>query len=117
MSITVERVSAAQAERVAKIEEGQFSDVKAIDIAPAKLTKTISAFANSDGGDLLHFARFPHTRMPKSPRKTRGVPNNARFEGSKEPPASPRNRENPWKTAGSSHEEIAQSAGFIRRGR
>jgi len=33
-------------------EEGQFSDVKAIGIAPAKLSKTCSAFANADGGDL-----------------------------------------------------------------
>ena len=33
--------------------EGQFADLKAIEIEPAKLTKTISAFANSDGGELF----------------------------------------------------------------
>jgi ATP-dependent DNA helicase RecG len=41
-----------QADRVTQVEEGQFSDVKAIAISPAKLSNTISAFANSDGGDL-----------------------------------------------------------------
>jgi ATP-dependent DNA helicase RecG len=52
MSINVENVSADQADRVTLTEEGQFSDVKRIEISPAKLTKTVSAFANSDGGDL-----------------------------------------------------------------
>ncbi len=41
-----------QADRLIQIEEGQYSDVKAIAITPAKLTHTISAFANTDGGDL-----------------------------------------------------------------
>ena len=41
-----------QAAKVTATEEGQFSDVKAILIKPADLTKTISAFANTDGGDL-----------------------------------------------------------------
>src|SRR5262249_18008952 len=52
MPISIERISAPQADRVTQTEEGQFADVKAIEITPAKLTKTISAFANSDGGDL-----------------------------------------------------------------
>lgn len=52
MSIEIEQVSDNQAKKVILTEEGQFSDVKAINITPAKLTKTISAFANSDGGDL-----------------------------------------------------------------
>lgn len=42
----------AEAKSVAQIEEGQFSDVKAKEITPAKLSHTISAFANTDGGDL-----------------------------------------------------------------
>jgi ATP-dependent DNA helicase RecG len=52
MSITVQKVTADQAKLIASIEENQFYDVKAIEIEPAKLTKAISAFANSDGGDL-----------------------------------------------------------------
>ncbi len=41
-----------QAELLTKVEEGQFSDAKATAISPSKLSKTISAFANTDGGDL-----------------------------------------------------------------
>jgi hypothetical protein len=46
-------ISYDQAARVIATQEGQFSDVKAIEIAPGKLTKTASAFANADGGDLF----------------------------------------------------------------
>jgi ATP-dependent DNA helicase RecG len=42
----------AQAELVTQIEEGQFSEVKSVAISPSKLTHTISAFANTDGGEL-----------------------------------------------------------------
>jgi ATP-dependent DNA helicase RecG len=52
MPVTLERLSPPEADRITAIEEGQFSDVKGLEITPAKLTKTISAFANSDGGDL-----------------------------------------------------------------
>jgi ATP-dependent DNA helicase RecG len=52
MALGVELVSEDQAEIVTQIEEGQFSDVKAIAITPGKLTVTMAAFANSDGGDL-----------------------------------------------------------------
>jgi len=50
--LSVETIADHQAERVTQIEEGQFSDVKARAIAAAKLSHTISALANSDGGDL-----------------------------------------------------------------
>lgn len=52
MAVDVERISDSQAEKIIQTAEGQFSDVKAIEIPPAKLTKHISAFANTDGGDL-----------------------------------------------------------------
>ena len=52
MSIAVESISEQQAAIVEAIGEGQFSEVKASQIAPSKLSKTIAAFANSDGGDL-----------------------------------------------------------------
>lgn len=45
-------IDEAQAERLAQIEEGQYSDLKAAGISPSKLSHTISAFANADGGDL-----------------------------------------------------------------
>src|SRR6478672_7466425 len=45
-------ISEAQADLVTRIEEGQFLEVKATAITPAKLSHTISAFANTDGGEL-----------------------------------------------------------------
>jgi ATP-dependent DNA helicase RecG len=41
-----------QAGLVIRMEEGQFSEVKSTAITPAKLSHTISAFANTDGGEL-----------------------------------------------------------------
>jgi ATP-dependent DNA helicase RecG len=45
-------INESQADLVARMEEGQFSDVKSTAIAPAKLSHTVSAFANTDGGEL-----------------------------------------------------------------
>ena len=52
MPIETSRISDAQAQKIIGTEEGQFADVKSVAISPANLTKTISAFANTDGGDL-----------------------------------------------------------------
>lgn len=46
--LTVEQVGILGA-----TNEGHFHDRKSIRISPAKLTKTMSAFANADGGELL----------------------------------------------------------------
>ncbi|HTB94344.1 MAG TPA: ATP-binding protein [Candidatus Sulfotelmatobacter sp.] len=40
------------ADRLLQIEEAQYSEVKAKEVSPSKLSHTISAFANMDGGDL-----------------------------------------------------------------
>src|SRR5437870_2096904 len=45
-------IDKGQADLLTQIEEGQYSEVKATAVSPAKLTQTISAFANTDGGDL-----------------------------------------------------------------
>jgi len=45
-------LSQEQSLLVTQIEEGQFHDVKATAVTPTKLSHTIAAFANSDGGDL-----------------------------------------------------------------
>ncbi len=45
-------IDESQADLVTYIEEGQFSDVKGAGISPSKLSHTVSAFANTDGGDL-----------------------------------------------------------------
>jgi ATP-dependent DNA helicase RecG len=45
-------VSPEQAELVLERSEGHFSDVKSKRISPAKLSQTIAAFANADGGEV-----------------------------------------------------------------
>lgn len=52
VSLQTVEIDEAQADKMAQIEEGQFSDVKAAAITPSKLSQTISAFANTDGGEL-----------------------------------------------------------------
>jgi ATP-dependent DNA helicase RecG len=52
MGIDIAEISDPQAETVEKIGEGQFSEVKAKEIAASRLTKAISALANTDGGDV-----------------------------------------------------------------
>jgi len=71
----VESINEQQADLVTVIDEGQFSDVKAITIAPAKLTATISAFANSDGGDLYIGVGEIHLGGGAKKRTWAGFPN------------------------------------------
>jgi ATP-dependent DNA helicase RecG len=52
MGISVELITREQATKILALEEGHFCDVKATEIQPAKLTQTLSAFANADGGEL-----------------------------------------------------------------
>jgi ATP-dependent DNA helicase RecG len=52
MAISVERITKEQAAKLLALEEGHFADLKAVEIQPAKLTQTLSAFANADGGEL-----------------------------------------------------------------
>jgi len=46
-------ISEEQAAHLLSREEGHFLDNKATTVSPAKLTKSLSAFANADGGELL----------------------------------------------------------------
>ena len=52
MPILVSEITDKQLQEVLSLAEGHFLDLKAKEIKPAKLTKTISAFANADGGEL-----------------------------------------------------------------
>lgn len=52
MSIYVVDIQRDQRDLVMQIGEGHYTDVKSIDIRPARLTETIAAFANADGGEL-----------------------------------------------------------------
>ena len=45
-------ITGSERNRLLTIDEDHFCDVKAVEIAPAKLTRTLSAFANSSGGDI-----------------------------------------------------------------
>jgi ATP-dependent DNA helicase RecG len=64
--ISVEILTKEQADRVTKTSEGQYSEVKGVLITPANLTKTISAFADTDGGEL--FVGINETSFPEKKR-------------------------------------------------
>ncbi|TPK34248.1 ATP-dependent DNA helicase RecG [Mesorhizobium sp. B2-5-3] len=53
MAVEVIDISQEQAKLILDRTEGQFCDMKAIGISPGKLTKTLSAFANADGGEVF----------------------------------------------------------------
>ena len=50
--IEITHVSGQERDRLLVLDEDHFCDLKAMEIAPAKLTKTIAAFANASGGDV-----------------------------------------------------------------
>src|SRR5687767_9337494 len=51
-NINVVDISGPERDRLLALEEDHFSDLKAAEIQPKRLAKTISAFANTVGGDL-----------------------------------------------------------------
>jgi ATP-dependent DNA helicase RecG len=53
MPFEVIEIDSFQVLRLLASREGQYLDFKAIDIAPGKITKHLSAFANADGGELF----------------------------------------------------------------
>ncbi len=53
MAFEVVDVGAQEIAAAIATEEGHFSDVKALEISPGNLTKTLAAFANADGGELF----------------------------------------------------------------
>jgi ATP-dependent DNA helicase RecG len=52
MPIDISEITDKQLQDVLSYTEGHFLDVKAKEIKPSKLTRTISAFANADGGEV-----------------------------------------------------------------
>lgn len=67
MAIRFYEISDRQLEQILKHIEGHFLDLKRKEIKPSKLTESISAFANADGGELFigiaesGFPLIPHT--------------------------------------------------------
>ena len=53
MTIAISNITAEEVAKLLARQEGHFLDMKGKRIAPAKLTRSISAFANADGGELL----------------------------------------------------------------
>jgi ATP-dependent DNA helicase RecG len=68
MGVTTATISVEQQRRILAQQEGHFLDLKAKEIAPAKLTKTISAFANADGGEL--YVGISEDRSTNPPTRT-----------------------------------------------
>jgi len=66
--ISTTRISDSEVRKLLSMDEGHFVDLKSTRIAPAKLTKTISAFANAEGGELF-------IGIEDSPRKWAGFDN------------------------------------------
>lgn len=66
--IDVVKISEAEKNKLLAMDEGHFADQKAIEVAPGKLTKAISAFANAEGGELF-------IGIDDTPRNWRGFQN------------------------------------------
>lgn len=52
MSIEEAKITVDQSKHILQAPESHFLDLKSIDIQPAKLSKSISGFANADGGEI-----------------------------------------------------------------
>lgn len=65
MTVRTSSITPDQAMQILSRDEGQFCDFKAKEIAPAKLSKTISAFANADGGEIFVGISDPRNSKPQ----------------------------------------------------
>ena len=45
-------ITKEQRDKILELEEGHFGDLKAIEIAPAKLSRSVAAFSNTSGGEI-----------------------------------------------------------------
>jgi len=52
-AISTFRLTLQESTKILSLEEGHFMDLKSKDVSPAKLTKSLSAFANAEGGELF----------------------------------------------------------------
>jgi ATP-dependent DNA helicase RecG len=52
MNGSVDDITTEQRDWIVKYDEAQLGEVKAIEILPGKMSETVSAFANADGGEL-----------------------------------------------------------------
>ncbi|MFN6482798.1 MULTISPECIES: ATP-binding protein [unclassified Nostoc] len=68
MSIKVEKINYEQVSQILSSEESHFLDLKSIDIKPAKLTRSLSAFANASGGEV--YIGIDETEIDKKNQRT-----------------------------------------------
>lgn len=66
--VEIIRIQNAEVQKLLSQEEGHFLDLKSLNIAPAKLTRTIAALSNAEGGELF-------IGIEDSPRKWSGFAN------------------------------------------
>jgi ATP-dependent DNA helicase RecG len=52
MDITVAEITPEQARTLLAIDESHFLDLKGVDVSPASITKAVSGFANTSGGEI-----------------------------------------------------------------
>ena len=52
-SIETNRLSDSEVQKLLACSEGHFLDLKSREIKPSKLSRTIAAFANAEGGELF----------------------------------------------------------------
>jgi ATP-dependent DNA helicase RecG len=52
MAITTVAIGSEERSKILALQEGHFGDLKAIEIGPAKLTRTVAALSNAEGGEV-----------------------------------------------------------------
>jgi ATP-dependent DNA helicase RecG len=52
MAIPIITISSTEREKILSLRESHFCDMKSVDVQPAKLTRTISALSNAEGGEI-----------------------------------------------------------------
>jgi ATP-dependent DNA helicase RecG len=57
------KISEQEVNKILAINESHFTDLKAVEIKPAKLTRTLAAFANSEGGEIYIGISEDQTRL------------------------------------------------------
>ncbi len=79
-TINTVNISVEEKEQILCAEEGHFLDLKSKEISPSKLTETLSAFANTAGGELFIGIREYKRRKTKI-RRWRGFPDQEAANG------------------------------------
>jgi ATP-dependent DNA helicase RecG len=80
MAIKSLEITNEECDKILKSREGHFIDLKSVDIQPAKLTRTISAFANADGGE-LYIGIDEERKGRKKSRQWNGFPDEEAANG------------------------------------